>query len=53
MDEDSSKAPKKSYGKRPLWQWLVIYVVAAAVIYTLVYFIWIHKSGSTGTGTGY
>ena len=41
---------KKGYGKRPLWQWILIYVVLAAIVYAIIYFLWIHKSGTGGTG---
>ena len=43
-------APQKSkgYGKRPMWQWVVIYLVAAIIVYGLIYVLFIHKSGSTG-----
>jgi hypothetical protein len=29
----------KGYGKRPIWQWVAIYLVAAIVIYGLIYFL--------------
>jgi hypothetical protein len=52
--QDSQPEPKKSkYGKRPVWQWVLIYVVIAIVVYALIYFLFIHKSGSSGTGGGY
>jgi len=41
-------APAKSgYGKRPVWQWVVIYLVIAIVVYGIIYFAFIHKSGTT------
>jgi len=43
---DSPQKPSKGYGKRPMWQWVVIYLIVAAVLYTLVYYLFIHKSGS-------
>lgn len=37
----------ESYGKRPLWQWIAIYLVVGAVIYGVVYyFFFANKSGS-------
>lgn len=42
--------PSKGYGKRPVWQWVLIYVVIAIVVYGLIYLLFIHKSGSTGGG---
>lgn len=34
------------YGKRPLWQWIVIYAIIAAVVYGLVYYFVIAKKGN-------
>jgi flagellar basal body-associated protein FliL len=45
-DSQSPQKPAKGYGKRPVWQWIVIYVVIAAVVYGLVYYLFIrHKGG--------
>ncbi|MCL5784876.1 MAG: hypothetical protein M1142_06015 [Patescibacteria group bacterium] len=30
---------KEYYGKRPLWQWIVIYLIIGAIIYGLIYFL--------------
>lgn len=36
----------KGYGKRPLWQWIVIYLVIGAVVYALLYyFVFANKGG--------
>ena len=35
---------KKAYGKRPLWQWVAIYFVIAAVLYGGYYFIFAKKT---------
>lgn len=47
MDEAKVEEEKKSYGygKRPLWQWIAIYVVIGAIIYGLVYYFVIAKKG--------
>lgn len=37
------------YGKRPLWQWIIIYAVIAVVVYGVVYYFIIAKK-SIGTG---
>ncbi len=42
--------PSKGYGKRPVWQWVVIYLIVAIVVYGLVYLIFFHKGGSSGSG---
>lgn len=45
---NNSPSPNKGYGKRPVWQWVLIYLVIAIVVYGLIYIIFIHKSGSSG-----
>jgi len=40
---ESSK--KSLYGKRPLWQWIVLYAVVAVVVYGLIYVFVIAKKG--------
>jgi hypothetical protein len=37
--------PRKNYKKRPLWQWVIFYVLVGAVIYSLLYY-----SGILGFG---
>ena len=39
------------YGKRPLWQWILLYVIIAAIVYVGVYYLFIHKSGSSSSGS--
>lgn len=41
--------PTKGYGKRPVWQWVVIYLIIAVIVYGLIYLIFIHKGGGGGT----
>ena len=33
------------YGKRPVWQWVIIYAVIAAIVYGLVYYLVLSKGG--------
>lgn len=33
------------YGKRPLWQWVVIYIVIGGIIYAGVYYFFLAKKG--------
>jgi plastocyanin len=47
--EDSPK--KSGYGKRPLWQWILIYVVIAAVLYGAIYYFFLRGHYSTSTYT--
>lgn len=52
-DDSEQQKPKKSYGKRPVWQWILLYVVIAVIVYSLIYLIFIHKSGSSSSGGYY
>lgn len=38
------------YGKRPLWQWILIYVVVGGIIYTLIYFLFMRQGVSSPYG---
>lgn len=42
---ESSAKPQGSYKKRPLWQWLVIYLSLGAIIYGGVYYFVLSKRG--------
>jgi hypothetical protein len=42
---------KKAYGKRPWWQWLLIYVAVGAVVYGIIYFVLVYATGD-GDGSG-
>ncbi len=54
-DTDYKEKPAKSYGygKRPAWQWVLIYLVVAAVLYFLIYYFFFRHTGSSSTGLGY
>lgn len=41
------QTPIDGYGKRPTWQWVIIYAVVAAIVYGLVYYFVLSK-GSEG-----
>jgi len=47
---EPTQRPSKGHGKRPVWQWALIYVVVAIIVYGLIYLLFIRKTGSTGTG---
>jgi hypothetical protein len=49
MDEKPSKKSPKGYGKHSMRYWVVVYLIAAVVIYGVVYLVFIHK----GSGSGY
>lgn len=50
MPSQNPTKPEKAYSKRPMWQWIAIYVVAAIILYGIVYYVFIRKSGSATTG---
>ena len=54
MDKNSEKPATKStkgYGKRPLWQWILLYVVIGAIVYFLIYWLFIRHGSTSSTGT--
>src|SRR6266567_3458063 len=36
---------KGSYGKRPLWQWILLYIVIGAIVYGAVYYLYLVPKG--------
>lgn len=41
-----------AYSKRPLWQWIIIYLIIGAIVYGIVYYFFIaNKSGGINYGT--
>jgi flagellar basal body-associated protein FliL len=49
QESQPPQKPTKAYGKRALWQWILLYIVIAVIVYGLIYIIFIHKGGSTST----
>lgn len=43
---EETAAPSSSYGKRPLWQWIAIYVLIGVVVYGLIYYFVLAKKGN-------
>lgn len=39
MAEEEGYKEDKNYGKRPFWQWLLIYIIIGLIIYGLIYYI--------------
>ncbi len=39
------------YGKRPLWQWIAIYLIIGLVVYGLIYYFVLAKKGGINYGT--
>ncbi|MBI4119517.1 MAG: cupredoxin domain-containing protein [Parcubacteria group bacterium] len=46
-----NKNYSQGYGKRPLWQWMVIYVIVGAVVYGLIYYFFFSGSGGYSPST--
>jgi hypothetical protein len=46
IDPDPELKPTKGYGKRPIWQWVVIYLIVAVVVYGLIYLVFFN--GNSG-----
>jgi hypothetical protein len=40
----------KGYGKRPMWQWVVLYLIVGGLLYWLVYALVFADGGETGGG---
>ncbi len=36
---------KGGYGKRPMWQWVLIYIVVGGIIYGLIYYFYLGRNG--------
>ena len=45
--EEEAKPTANGYGKRPLWQWIAIYVVIGIVVYAAIYYFVLAKKGSS------
>ncbi len=52
MEDQPSQAPQKQpdsgYGKRPVWQWVVLYLVVGAIVYGLLYYFFFRGNGGAG-----
>ncbi len=49
---NQSSAPKQGgYGKRPMWQWILLYIIIAIVLYGGVAYYLTHRHSSNGTST--
>lgn len=44
-DYGKTKEYGKGYGKRPLWQWIVLYAVIGVIVYALIYYFFFAKNG--------
>lgn len=46
---DETVTPSPNYSKRPLWQWIVLYVFVGLIIYALLYYFVFGKKASYNT----
>jgi len=44
----NEEKPSKDYGKRPLWQWILLYLVIGGIIYYLIYYFATSSGGRFG-----
>ncbi|MDD2823404.1 MAG: hypothetical protein PHQ59_04990 [Candidatus Daviesbacteria bacterium] len=42
---------KSGYGKRPLWQWIIIYLIIGAIVYGIIYYFVFARMGRSGNNT--
>lgn len=47
-NERPTKVKGKGYGKHPIWWWVIVYIIAAVIVYGIIYLIFNH-TGNTGT----
>lgn len=45
MEETAVENKTGGYGKRPMWQWVVIYVIIGVIVYGAIYYLFIAKKG--------
>ena len=43
--EDNQKPAKSAYGKRPMWQWLLLYLAVGGIVYGLIYLLFMRDGG--------
>lgn len=47
MTEAATGGYGSGYGKRPLWQWILLYVIIGGIIYAGVYYFYLSKKGAS------
>lgn len=45
--ENQTPAPQKSggYGKRPMWQWVLLYLIVGGILYYIAYLLFFAHTG--------
>lgn len=47
----AEQTPKKGgYGKRPLWQWVLLYLIVGGLLYYLAYLLFFQGGYNSGSG---
>lgn len=46
MNQDNTSS-KQGYGRRPLWQWVLIYLIIGGAIYAAIYYFTAGRSGNS------
>ncbi|HEX8946667.1 MAG TPA: hypothetical protein VF829_00420 [Candidatus Paceibacterota bacterium] len=49
MDDEKQRG---DYDKRPVWQWVLLYIVIGGIIYAIVYYLFIAPGGGYQAPTG-
>lgn len=42
---ETQPKPAKSYGKKPMWFWVLVYVIGGAAIYYVIYLLFFSGGG--------
>jgi len=57
MENENNYPPtggkKYGYGKKPLWQWILIYAVIGGAVYGLIYYFFFNKNGGYQNNSRY
>lgn len=44
--------PSNGYGKRPIWFWIVVYIIIGAIVYGLIYLFIVNMGGYNNQNNG-
>lgn len=48
MSEPTSSKGYGKYGKRPIWQWILLYLIVGGAIYLIVYMLFFRNGNGGG-----
>ncbi len=52
-DDINNSSKGGGYGKRPVWQWVAIYLLVAVVVYGAIYYFFMKDSGDSSSSSIY